>query len=95
MAKERSVLTHVLDLFEGIAEFCDTIERLVSVGAGLVLAVLLSSIPLLDFETGEPWYFWVGSGLIALTASILLAWILFPRSGSPEVPPEEDTTRQA
>ncbi len=67
-----------LALFEKVVEFWDSTERALSVLAGLFLAVVFCLMPFSALGAEEPWYFWVGSGLVALAASVLLAWVFFP-----------------
>jgi hypothetical protein len=65
-------------LFLRLWEFWESAERILSVLAGLVLAGLFCLMPFSTLGAEEPWYFWVGSGLIALAASVLLALVFFP-----------------
>ena len=72
----------LLGLFVRVVEFLESTERMLCVLAGLVLAVVFCLMPLNALGAGEPWFSWVGSGLIALAASVLLAWVFFrPASG--------------
>jgi hypothetical protein len=45
--------------------------------AGLFLAVAFCLMPFSPLGAEGPWYFWVGSGLVALAASVLLSWVFF------------------
>src|SRR5262245_41641452 len=71
-------------------EFWESTERVLSVLAGLVLAVLCCLMPFSALGAEEPWYFWVGSGLIALAVSVLLAWVFFPLKTSGKGKPRRD-----
>lgn len=78
-----------LGLLEKVVDFFDTAERIKSVLAGLFLAVMFCLMPGTALGGGEPWYFWIGSGLIALTLSAVLAWAFFP----PKTKKEERSAR--
>jgi hypothetical protein len=72
-------------LFEVVtshAAIWECTERLLFVLAGLFLAVFFCVLPFTALGevlgSDEPWYFWVGSGMVALAASVLLAWVFFP-----------------
>jgi hypothetical protein len=69
-------------------DFWESTERALSVLAGLVLAAIFCLMPFTALGEDEPWYFWVGSGLLAFAASVLLAWIFFPppARGKPKQP---------
>jgi hypothetical protein len=68
------------EVFGRLWEFKESIELVLSVLAGLILAVLLCLMPFTELGAEEPWYFWIGSGLVALAASVLLGWVFFPPS---------------
>ena len=57
-----------------------SIRSLVSMGAGLLLAIIFWSIPFTEFgkEIGEPWYFWVFMGLAAFAAVFFMGWVFYP-----------------
>lgn len=67
-----------LSIISEIMEFFETTERLLSVLAGFFLAVVFSLMPFSELGKNDPWYFWVGSGLIALILSFVLSWAFFP-----------------
>jgi hypothetical protein len=77
---ERHQQHGVLSILLELLEFWDSTERILSILAGLVLAVAFCLMPLSTFGKEDPWYFWVGSGLAALAASVLLSWVYFPPS---------------
>src|SRR5947209_1287057 len=79
------MLRGLIYFVEAVGRFFETAERLTAVAAGLILAALFCAMPFTDLGADEPWYFWVGSGLIALAASALLAWVLFPPIASGRV----------
>jgi hypothetical protein len=51
-------------------------EWILRTAAGFVLAVVFICLPFTELGAGEPWYFWVGSGVIAFIAGSLLTWLL-------------------
>jgi hypothetical protein len=65
-------------------------ERVLAVIAGLFLAGLFCLVPLTSFGADEPWYFWVASGIVALAASVLLAYVFFPPQTSKRARPRHD-----
>jgi hypothetical protein len=67
-----------LGLLQKSVEFCDTTQGVISVLAGLFLSGFFCLMPFNTLGADEPWFFWVGSGLLALVTSVLLAWTVFP-----------------
>jgi hypothetical protein len=51
-------------------------EWIVRTAAGFILAVMFFTIPFTEIGAGEPWYFWVGSGVIAFIVGTLMSWLL-------------------
>ena len=52
-------------------------ERIVRTAGGFVLAGMFFALPATELGASEPWYFWMGSGIIAFVAGSLLTWVLF------------------
>jgi len=77
-------------LVDSFLEIWDSTERLAAVVAGLFLAGIFWMMPLLPLGSDEPWYFWVGSGFVALAASVLLAYVYFPHGTSSKGGPTHD-----
>jgi hypothetical protein len=64
-----------LSAVERIGGVVERGEWLVKCAAGFVLGILFCAMPFMGFGAEEPWYFWVGSGLIAFIAATLLSWL--------------------
>jgi MFS superfamily sulfate permease-like transporter len=52
-------------------------QKMKAVLAGLVLACIFWAMPFTKIGSEDPWYFWVGSGLVAVAASTLIGWVFF------------------
>ena len=51
-------------------------EMIVRSLAGFVLGGLLMAVPFMGVETGKPWYFWFGSGILAFMVGTLMCWLV-------------------
>jgi hypothetical protein len=51
-------------------------EWILRTAACFVLAAMLFALPATQLGAGKPWYFWIGSGVIALVVGLLMLWIL-------------------
>lgn len=63
-------------------------------GAGFVLAALFFAMPFTDIGKDDPWYFWIGSGLIAFLAGTLLTWIAIESQKTPKYQSEEEAAEE-
>ncbi len=43
---------------------------------GFVLAAIFFAMPFTKLGEIEPWYFWMGSGVVAFLVGVLLTWIM-------------------
>lgn len=57
-------------------QFFGEVELLVRCTPGFILAAVFFCLPFFG-GFGEPWYFWIGSGVIAIAASLFLVWFFF------------------
>jgi protein-S-isoprenylcysteine O-methyltransferase Ste14 len=46
------------------------------IATGFVLAALFFVMPFTTIGKNEPWYFWIGSGIVASLVGTLLTWLM-------------------
>jgi type VI protein secretion system component VasK len=62
--------------------------------AGFVLAALFFAMPFTEIGKDEPWYFWIGSGVVAFLVGILLTWIMIESQKPPKRRHDEENLVQ-